>query len=386
MNNSLLIAGDLVPTKTNFDLFRKANIIELLGAELFALWNSAENRIFNLEVPLADKENPIIKCGPNLAAPTSAIFGIKALNPSLITLANNHILDQGFQGIESTMRILKENVLPYVGAGKNLSEATKPHIFFHCGMKVGVYACAEHEFSIATENMVGANPFDPFESLDHINHLKSLCDYVIVLYHGGKEHYRYPSPNLQKACRKMVQKGADLVICQHSHCIGCFEMYEDSTIIYGQGNFIFDRSKNDFWKTSLLIKVTFENGICIDYIPIVKIGNGVRLAKDQTAENILASFYQRSKEILQNGFIERKYQEFAENNILFYFRHFAGLGKWLSMIDRIILKGMLVRWKYSQMQVMAIRNYIECEAHRELILAVLRSDKKKVLGGKHLQK
>ena len=79
------------------------------------------------------------------------------------------------------------------------------------------------------------------ESLDHIQNLKDQCDYVIVLYHGGKEHYRYPSPYLQRVARKMVEKGADLVVCQHSHCIGCYEKYKDSMIIYDQGNFIFER-------------------------------------------------------------------------------------------------------------------------------------------------
>lgn len=55
-----------------------------------------------------------------------------------------------------------------------------------------MYTCAEHEFTIATENTPGANPFDPLESLDHIQELKSKCDFVLVLYHGEKAHYRYP--------------------------------------------------------------------------------------------------------------------------------------------------------------------------------------------------
>jgi hypothetical protein len=62
----LLIAGDLVPTQSNIDLFINADINSLLGEELLSLWESADMRIFNLEVPLTDKENPIAKCGPNL--------------------------------------------------------------------------------------------------------------------------------------------------------------------------------------------------------------------------------------------------------------------------------------------------------------------------------
>jgi len=217
----LLIAADLVPTESNIDLFNKADIKTLLGEELFSIWNSADVRIFNLEVPLVDKRKPIDKCGPNLIAPKSTAKGIKALKPSLITLANNHIMDQGIQGLNSTREVLNSYNIPYIGVGDNLFEASKPYILNQKGLKIGIYACAEHEFSIAEENKPGANPFDPLESLDHIYNLKKKCDYVIVLYHGGKEHYRYPSPYLQKVCRKMVDKGANLVITQHSHCIGC---------------------------------------------------------------------------------------------------------------------------------------------------------------------
>jgi poly-gamma-glutamate synthesis protein (capsule biosynthesis protein) len=197
----ILIAGDLVPTQSNIDLFNNADIKALLGEELLLLWSSADIRIFNLEVPLADKEAPISKCGLNLIAPISTVNGIKALNPASITLANNHILDQGEQGLKSTQDILKKNNISFVGIGDNLSEASKPCIIKKDGLKMGIYVCAEHEFTIATENTPGANPFDPLESLDRIQNLKAECDYVIVLYHGGKEHYRYPSPYLQKVCR-----------------------------------------------------------------------------------------------------------------------------------------------------------------------------------------
>jgi hypothetical protein len=69
-----------------------------------------------------------------------------------------------------------------VGAGSNLNEAAKPYIWEHDGIQVGFYACAEYEFTIATEHSPGANPFDPLESLDHISILRNECDYIIVLY------------------------------------------------------------------------------------------------------------------------------------------------------------------------------------------------------------
>lgn len=370
---NLLIAGDLVPTESNFDLFNIGDVNTLLGQGLHSIWNSANIRIFNLEAPITDIKSPIPKYGPNLIIPTSAMVGIKSLNPSLLTLANNHILDQGEAGILSTIDVLKKEGISYVGAGCNLFEASKPYIISKDGMNIGIYACAEHEFSIATENSPGANPFDPLESLDHIQEIKKQCDYVIVLYHGGKEHYRYPSPYLQKVCRKMAQKGADLVICQHSHCIGCFEEYEGTTIVYGQGNFIFDRSDNEFWKTSLLIDFSLWEQPIVEYIPIVKIGHIVRLAEEEKAQEILSEFKRRSKEIQKKGFIEKQYKEFAEKNTNSYLRTLSGFGKLISRLDRYLLNGFLLKRKYSKEKLLTIQNYIECEAHRELLLEGLRS-------------
>ncbi|HEF7294293.1 TPA: CapA family protein [Bacillus cereus] len=370
----LLIGSDLVPTQVNINLFNNGNVSELLGEELLYEWNSANVRIFNLEVPLVDKESPIFKCGPNLIAPTSTIKGIKNLEPSLLTLANNHILDQGVKGLKTTIDLLIENEIPYTGVGDTLSEASKSYILKEGEIKIGIYACAENEFSIATEKNPGANPFDPLESLDHIQKLKKECDYVIVLYHGGKEYYRYPSPYLQKVCRKMVQKGADLVVCQHSHSIGCYEEYEKATIVYGQGNFIFNKLDNEFWNTGLLIKLAFSESVSIEYIPIVKKGEGIRLATSQVAEDILSAFHQRSEQILEDGFIEKQYKEFAEEKRELYLRSLSGTGKWLSRIDRRLLKGKLLKNKYNKKQLLAIQNYIECEAHRELLLAGLKGE------------
>jgi hypothetical protein len=369
----ILIAGDLVPTQSNMDLFSNANVDSLLGDELLSLWNSADMRIFNLEVPLTDKKNPIAKCGPNLVAATNTVNGIRVLNPTLVILANNHILDQGASGLKSTEDILSKNDIHFIGAGDNLSGASKPFIFHNDGLRIGIYACTDHEFSIATDNTPGANPFDPLESLDHIRKLRDGCDYVIVVYHGGKEHYRYPSPFLQKVCRKMVQKGADIVICQHSHCIGCSEEYEGSTIIYGQGNFLFDDSDSEFWQTSLLVNLRASGRLEAEYIPIAKHGNGVRLAEGQEAEDIMLAFRQRSNEIAKEGFVENRYAEFAKESMQSYLRNLSGFGRFMSWIDRRLMSGALVKAKYKSNQLMTVQNYIECEAHRELILAGLEN-------------
>ncbi len=370
----ILIGADIVPTKTNIKYFENGQVSELLDDALIGVLTEADYRIFNLEVPLTDKSSPIKKNGPNLIASTKTINGIKAMGIDFVTLANNHIMDHDEQGLWSTISVLQDNGIVYAGAGESIEKVNHSYILEKNGEKIGIYCSAEREFSIAEKEKAGANPFDPFESLDHVRELKEKCDYVIVLYHGGKEHYRYPSPYLQKVCRKMVEKGADLVVCQHSHCIGCMEEYEGGTIIYGQGNFLFDASESEFWRTSLMIKLDVERKE-IEYIPILKKGIGVALAIEEKDE-ILEEFYRRSANIKVDGFIKEEYQKFSRDmisgyilstqsishNVIFrVMNKLAGyrLGKWYA--GRIIKK-----------RGITMLNMYECEALRELIIEGLK--------------
>ncbi len=173
-------------------------------------------------------------------------------------------------------------------------------------------------------------------------------------------------------CRKMVEKGVDIVVTQHSCCIGCYEEYKGGIIVYGQRNFIFNEESNKCWNTGLILGVSIENSISVEYIPIIRTHRDIRLANTYEADEIIGAFYKRSEEILDPLFVKKRYEEFAKQSIDNYLRTFAGFGKWLTRIDKHILKGLLtIRW-YNRKQLLAIRNYIECEAHRELIIEGLK--------------
>lgn len=370
----ILIGADFVPTKLNFGLFKAGDAENLFGIELMEMLKDADCRIFNLETPLTDVLNPIPKCGPNLYAPTACVNGYQAAKADLLTLANNHIMDQNVMGLQSTIETLKSAGISYLGAGINLTEAGKPFILEGEGQKVGIYACAEHEFSIAGEKYPGANPYDPLESFDAVHDLSQKSDYTIVLYHGGKENYRYPSPEQQKRCRKFVEKGADLVICQHSHCIGCEEKYLAGTIVYGQGNFLFDDDEKETWQTGLLVVVMNGN---ISYIPLYKNGNTVRLAEDKEAADILNDFFTRSEEIKEPGFIEKKFIMLAETEYYNYLEIFSGkrnkfIHRIIKKLTHNILSNFYLDSYFDKSSLLRLENYIDCETHREFVLGSLK--------------
>lgn len=365
----ILIGADIVPTSSNMDLFINGDAEALLGQELCSLMKEADHRIFNLELPLTDKETPILKHGPNHMAPTASVAGLKAIGTDLFTLANNHILDQGEQGLLSTENALDSAGIAHFGTGTS-ETASAPYLLEFAGKTIGLYACTEHEFSLATKDRIGANPFDPLWSPDHVKELKDRTDFVIVLYHGGKEIYRYPTPRLQSVCRRLIDKGADLVICQHSHCIGCEEKYGGATIVYGQGNFLFDDDDSEFGKTALLIKI--DDQLRISYIPTVKHESVVRLADENTGKRILSEFEARSEEARSEEFLQEHYNEIAQIYLPYYLSVSGGRESALfKMLDKLS-HGRLRRYKnalkYKKTDMTALRNIIECEVHNELFI------------------
>ncbi len=375
----ILIGADIVPTKRNIDLFT-TDIEKLLEGGLYEQVKDADYRIFNLETPLTEEKTPIDKRGPKLISPPSIVKGYTDIGVDLFTLANNHVLDQDEQGLFSTIEILDKAGISHIGAAKTPKEAAKPY-FFECeGKKIGVYGCSEHEFTIVSDKRAGANPFDPLYSFDHISDMKEKCDRVIVLYHGGKEHYRYPSPNLQRVCRRFIDKGADLVVCQHSHCIGCEEKYGGGTIVYGQGNFLFDFLDHECWQTGLAVVV--NNDFEISYLPIMKNGEKAKLADGADAEKILGDFYKRSKDITDPDFVCEEYGRFAQT-LRESFLLLASSTK-RSFFKRALNKltgHKYIKWylnrKYKKDDLLALINITECESTREVFLRSIKNDESK---------
>lgn len=375
----ILIGADIVPTKENVDSFVKGEARELIGGELFSLFKETDYTILNLETPLADAQTPINKAGENFVAPTDAINGLIGINPYLFCLANNHILDQGEQGLWSTVRALESNNVAYVGVGDNLQEASRPYIIAVDGVKIGVYACAEHEYSIVDELHAGANPFDPLYSFDHVKEARDNCDLLLVLYHGGKELYQYPSPNLQRVFRKFAEAGADIVVSQHTHCIGCFERYMNAMLVYGQGDFLFDHSNDEITMSSLVIQIDTD-GINHQYsfVPIKRINGRTSLMDKEGKDRTLEEFAKRSDLIKKEGFICAEYNSLAKRERRNYLTGLLGrYGRFLPIrIINKILGYSISERNFKGKAILSLDNYLRCEAHRELLLTMCEMELK----------
>lgn len=366
----ILLGADVSPTEKSLAAFLSGEVSRLLSPDLAAIWNDADARIFNLECPLADRETPIEKCGAALRAPTAAAAGIAGLRPTAVALSNNHILDQGAAGLASTAEALRGARIPFFGAGSTAREADGAFTLLLQNKRVAVYAVCEHEYSVAEGERPGANGFDALEIADRLRAIKRDCDYLIVLYHGGREYDPYPSPMLQKRCRKMAEAGANLVLCQHSHCIGSQETYRGCPIVYGQGNFLFDMDDEPCFETGLVVQLLFtDKGVQAEYLPVYRANHGAALAQGALRDEILGGFSARSAEIAVPGFVTERYRAYAAEYREKMLKVFLSGHPALRLLCR--LYGRRPTRVYSKAALLAIRNTVACESLNELVEAGL---------------
>ena len=363
----VLIGGDVVPTDLNRACFENGGADALLGGDLKQIWDQADLRMFNLECPVTDVRDKIIKNGPALRAPKTCLKGIGALGPDLVFLSNNHILDAGAKGLEDLMVSLDGMGIRYVGAGRDAFSVRKSALIEKDGVTLGILNCCDTEFSPARPGRAGAYPNGP-DTIEEIGRLRERADKVVVIYHGGKEYYRYPSPELRRLCRRFADAGADLVLCQHSHCIGAEEKYGNAVILYGQGNFIFNRKDDEFWHTSLLADVTVGEDLEVKWIPIVRTDTGTRLADENERAGILRGLKERSAGTADDESVDARFAAFADGLLPNYLYTFAGWGRYRAALDKKLFRGRLIRRHYSRGAYAAMWNFIACDAHREVLL------------------
>lgn len=350
--------GDLYPTDLSADLFQSGDTASLF-TDVLPLMQESQATVVNLECALTASERAIAKIGPNLKAPLESAATLKAAGVTVCTLSNNHVFDFGKEGVRDTIGALEAQGLQYTGYGKNQEEAARPLVLTNNGETLCLIAVCEHEYSYALEDREGCWGFDAFETPLAIREAKARYDRVAVLYHGGKELCAYPSPRLRSACRAMAKSGADLILCQHSHCIGCYEEFEGCHILYGQGNFHFVEEKTDdripaMWHSHLLVQYDSTNHK-IGFVPTVTQGSGIALAQGEEKEKILSAFQERNQS-LNDGTWQEGWAAFCEENRELYTKIATRPGAF----------GEPKHFEH-------FAHYLDCEAHRDVWMQLFQT-------------
>lgn len=346
-----LFIGDICPTKYSETLFANGDTDALFG-DTRRLFEGNDMTFVNLECAITDSENRIKKFGPHLKAPKNTAKVLKDLNVTVAGLSNNHVFDFGKEGALDTIEALTQQGIDYTGFGNNYDDSKRNYVYEKNGEKICVIAVCEHEYSYALENRMGSRPFDEFETLEDIREAKKHADRVIVAYHGGKEMCLYPSPRLVRACRAMARAGADLILCQHTHCIGAYEFYDDCHILYGQGNFHFcNLFPHELWPFGFAVSYdTKEHSVEFTPVRESETDGAIRLCVGEDLEKIMKDFAKRN-ESMQNGQWKQGWHQFCLESAEGY------CGK----LALVCSEGA------TELDNAMLGHYLDCEAHNDVV-------------------
>jgi poly-gamma-glutamate synthesis protein (capsule biosynthesis protein) len=372
---TLVFGGDVCATGVNEAAFAAGDAATLFGA-LAPRLREADFVAVNLESPLYEQPRGIRKSGPVLGVPANCVAGLAAGGVDLVGLANNHAMDHSAAGLESTVQACARQGIATVGAGANLAAARRMHVAQLPGVRLGVLAFAEREFGLAGRDKPGVNPLDAVEFVRAVRHYKGSYDYLAVMLHGGNEHLRIPRPSLVELCRFFVEEGANLVLCQHSHCLGCIEQYRGGTIVYGQGNFIFESGADepDSWREGALVFVGLEPGLAprVELVPVAQVAGvpGARALEGEARQSALDALARRSTVLADPAALERHWEEFCAGLKPGYLRRLGArsrLGRGVDRLTKNIQAGYAASWKTRAEHL----NLIRCESHREALIRIL---------------
>lgn len=371
MSVKIAILGDICPEWGFPEQFETGDAQNVFH-DILPRLQAADLVVANLEAPATACIEKMPKNSINLKARPNDVSVLKAAGIDGVALANNHILDYGVDGLRDTVNTLERETLFYYGLS-NRDNQTEAHICRINGVRIGLLAFAEREFNCAVDYGNGAALWDDLESPQIITQAKAQCDYLIVQYHGGIEHYIYPSPYLQKKCRAMANAGADFVTCQHSHCIGTHETWHGSEILYGQGNAIFGTNPTAGWNNGLLAEITIDDTVTVTYIPITAKPDGEYVADPQTAQTILQNFESASAHITDPAFVQEQWTIFCQNHTAEYLPLQFAWGRITNKLNRMT-NGRLMTLFTKRLARRNAMNLIRCDAHREVVQTILEKD------------
>ena len=258
---SIVFTGDI-----GFDRYmdRKWEDEQLLAPEILSFFHSADHVVANVEGALINAPDDGSKGIFFHAMDPAATVFLEKIRADIFCLANNHTMDAGREGIESTKRIAKEMGCKTVGAGLDIEEASTPLYLDEAG-GIGIIAVGYPPDCIgATEEKPGVFLWNYMERIEkRIKEIKEKCRWCIVISHGGEEFSALPNPYTRDRYLKYIEFGADIVVGHHPHVPENYEILEEGkkAIFYSLGNFIFDtdyQRAHAYTDIGLLLKLSLD--------------------------------------------------------------------------------------------------------------------------------
>ena len=260
-----------------YDCFSESLIQEMQKSDVL---------VMNNEFVYSDGGEPLAGKAYTFRAKPEMIKKLEVFGTDLVTLANNHTYDYGEQALKDTLHYLREEQIPYSGAGYNLKDASRIVSFIANGWKISVVSATEIERSVkytrqATENDAGVlKTLEPEYFLELIQKAKKTSDYTIVVCHWGTEGNLSHDMMQETLAYRFAQAGADAIIGGHPHRLQGAAFMEGIPVAYSIGNFWF--SDATLYTTVTQIVISKEGDLTLKYLPCLQKDLTTSLITDTT--------------------------------------------------------------------------------------------------------
>lgn len=237
--------------------------------EIPSLLEGYDLRYYNQEAILGGEElgysgYPMFNC------PSAVGDALTDMGFNLVSLANNHSLDRGEQGIINSMEYWKAKK-DTVTAGTNLSREERDEIpvYEKNGISYAFLSWTYGTNGLVTpegkEYLVNVYPDHEEEMLNQVRRAKEKADLVLIAMHWGVEYTLQETEEQQRLAQELADAGADIIIGCHPHVVEPITWLNDgkTLCIYSLGNFIsaqIDEEKRVEMAAGVTVTKTVDNG------------------------------------------------------------------------------------------------------------------------------
>ena len=278
----LCFVGDLMCHSTQFKYAKVgADTFDFTGVykEVKQYLSSADLTVGNLETVIAGK-NKGYSGYPYFNAPDDYVYALNDAGFDLLITANNHALDQGWEGVKRTIEVIDENKIHRTGTYLSQEDRDSLGIFQINSIKIAILAYSENTnglpFPKGKDFVINLIDEEVIKR-DITKAREKGVDIVLVHLHYGPEYNREPSDYQKQIVQKIIELGADIIIGGHPHVVQPVDFFKTNNtkldsgfVAYSMGNFI----SNQRWRYSdagVILNLEISKNIMSDSIYISEV-------------------------------------------------------------------------------------------------------------------
>jgi len=232
-------------------------------AELRPYLGEADLAVVNLETALTTRGAPAPKSF-HFRAPPTALDALAAAGVDVVTMANNHAVDYGAEGLVDTLAARRESPVPVVGVGEDEADAYAPALVQAEGQRVAVLGATQvPDWTASTQAAGRSRPgvavsLDPTRLVRAVRRARAEADVVVVYLHWGTDYTGCPDPAQRRTARALADAGADVVVGTHAHQVQGSGWLGSTYVGYGLGNFVWWRRNSPVQAASGVLTLTLR--------------------------------------------------------------------------------------------------------------------------------